>query len=162
MIHKKQRKYYPADDVMQGRTDEEIKFGTIVYAAKLKVTKARMHILEALSHFDRPISIKELSATPLLKEHNIVTLYRTLETLATARLVRKVSFGAAGATESLYETNVGRPHHHHIVCTSCGMMEDIDACAHIPSPRTLAIKGFAKITDHSLEFFGLCKKCAMI
>lgn len=122
-----------------------------------KATPVRVSILAALADVHKPISIKEIEK--IVTGFNESTLYRTLETLVQARLVRKVILNPS---ESLYETNVERPHHHHIVCTSCGFVEDVDICTHIPSKKTLKSKGFAAITDHSLEFFGVCKKCENI
>ncbi|HVU06603.1 MAG TPA: transcriptional repressor [Candidatus Paceibacterota bacterium] len=143
-------------DILEKYTSEEIALGTHIYTAKRKVTKARIHILTALSHFDRPVSIKELRRS--VQKHDTATLYRTLETLLKAKLVRKIDIGS---TEALYETNIGRPHHHHITCTACGAMESVDACAPMPSANSLAMKRFAEITDHTLEFFGICKRCAV-
>lgn len=119
-----------------------------------KVTKARLDVLVALSKTDRPISIKELSS--FVKGYDLTTLYRTLETLVSIGLTKKVSLDPS---ESFYEITVGRPHHHHIVCTSCGHIEPVDICIKSPSKSTLVSKGFASITDHTLEFFGLCRKC---
>ena len=122
---------------------------------KGKVTEARIHVLSALSNVHKPLSIKAIAK--LVKEHNISTFYRTLETLVKIGLVKKISINSG---ESLYETTIDRQHHHHITCTSCGLLEDIDICIKKPSHSEIAGKGFSSITDHSLEFFGICKTCA--
>lgn len=143
------------DDTLQSRALDEISFGSMLCTKGERVTKARVRVLAALSKFDRPVPIKELAGS--VKDHNLATIYRTLETLVSIRLVRKISIDPS---ESLYETTIGRPHHHHITCTSCGHIEPLDTCASEPSKATLRSKGFASVTDHSLEFFGLCKKCS--
>ena len=130
-------------------------YAECIRGSRMKATPARVSLLAALANVHKPISIKEIGKRVTAFDQS--TLYRALETLVLAKLVKKVTVGSA---ESLYETLIGRRHHHHIVCTSCGFMEDVDACAHIPSPKILASKGFTKITDHSLEFFGLCRRCA--
>lgn len=121
---------------------------------KGKITDARIDILSALSKVHKPISIKDLQK--VIKGHNTTTFYRTLETLVTINLVKKI---ATTSGENLYETTIGRHHHHHITCTSCGLLEDVEICAPIPSQKILTEKGFGKVTDHTLEFFGVCKTC---
>lgn len=135
-------------------TSDEIRFGIFLRSAELKVTKARVDMLATLSGFSRPIPIKDLARR--LPAHDVSTLYRTLEALVAAGLARKIS---VGGSESLYETEIGRHHHHHMICKSCGRMEDVEACADMPSSQTMKAKGFAELTDHSLEFFGTCKNC---
>lgn len=135
------------------KASERLYYGVFLYG-KEKVTPARINVLAALDSFEKPVSIKHISQ--IVKDHNTSTLYRTLETLVAAGLVTKIS---VHPTESLYETNINRHHHHHITCTSCGTLEDIDVCAPLPSHKTLKTKGFSKITGHSLEFFGLCTTC---
>ena len=119
-----------------------------------KVTPVRLRVLHALSKIHKPVSIQTLARS--IKEHDLVTIYRTIETLLACGLVRTILIGSS---ENLYEINVGRPHHHHIICTNCGHIEPIDICTPTPSPKTLNTKGFSKIIDHTLEFFGICKKC---
>lgn len=119
-----------------------------------KATGARVAVLSALARFHEPISIKALGKS--VKGHDTSTLYRTLETLVAAGLAKKV---AIDPSEALYEATIGRPHHHHIVCTSCGLIEAVDVCAPLPSKKSLSAKGFSAITDHNLEFFGICSSC---
>ena len=107
--HKNRKKYYPQEDAYKGRTLEEIMLGTHVYATGQKVTKARLSVLSALSHLEKPVSIKNLGK--LIKDCDKTTLYRTLETMARIGLVTKVF---VDSSEILYETSIGRRHHHHI------------------------------------------------
>jgi Fur family ferric uptake transcriptional regulator len=53
----------------------------------------------------------------------------------------------------------GGTHHHHLTCTKCHRVVDIDAC--LPKEQIVAIErqtGFA-IEGHSLSLFGLCRAC---
>jgi Fe2+ or Zn2+ uptake regulation protein len=84
-----------------------------------------------------------------------VTIYRTVESFVTAGLLVPVVLESGKA----YYERV-REHHHHIVCTDCGSIEDV----HIPhrgiERAALAhSKTFNRISRHSLEFFGTCDRC---
>lgn len=60
-----------------------------------------------------------------------------------------------------YEWTVSDDHHHHIVCLQCEKTRDI-VLSEAPLMRQAmsASQGFAKITGHTLEFFGICLSCA--
>lgn len=135
-------------------SNKNIKDFSVFLRGKSKVTDARIDVLSTLSSIHKPISIKEIAKR--VKGHNMTTFYRTLETLVKAGLVKKITINSE---ESLYETTIDRHHHHHISCTNCGLLEDIDVCVPSLSTKTLTQKGFATVTDHSLEFFGICKSC---
>ncbi len=131
-------------------------FKQVLHDVGEKATKARLSILEALSRETYPVSIKELAIK--VKAPNQSTLYRTLETLVDKKIVKEIILDKALAR---YELSIGRKHHHHIVCTCCGFMEDIDACNKLEETKAAEhSKKFAEITGHSLEFFGTCSSCA--
>jgi Fur family ferric uptake transcriptional regulator len=54
---------------------------------------------------------------------NQVTVYRILDSLLQAELVREV-YVAKGI--SSYEI-ADRPHHHHLICEKCGFVESVSA-----------------------------------
>ncbi len=122
--------------------------------AGLKTTTARISICETLSQERFPISISAIAKKVSTPDQS--TLYRTLKTLVSKELVREI---IADKKEARYEIAFGRKHHHHITCTGCGIIDDIDVC-----PPTLdtkhSSKKFARVTSHTLEFFGICKNCA--
>lgn len=125
----------------------------ILHTAGIKATSARKAICDALSKEKYPVSIKHLAKK--VSSPNQSTLYRALTTLVDKGLVREVLVDKA---EARYEIAVGRKHHHHIVCTACGAIDDVNVCP--PSIDPSASKKFAYVTGHSLEFFGVCKTCA--
>jgi Fur family transcriptional regulator, ferric uptake regulator len=86
----------------------------------------------------------------------MATAYRTLSTFVEAGFVRQVELSAGKA---FYE--IASAHHHHIVCGTCNRIEDVDVC--LPEALTAAVRkasGFALVQEHTLEFFGTCKRCA--
>lgn len=93
---------------------------------------------------------------PKEKPPHKTTVYRELELLTTAGRIRALNFGDG---RQRFELTDGG-HHHHLICTACGdsrpivLADDLSDQA-LPYARRL---GF-RITDHALEFFGLCRKC---
>jgi len=120
----------------------------------LKVTPARLGILDVLTHTKKPISIQDISLK--LKNTDLATLYRTLETLKDLGIVTQVDFQHGHAHYEL----AARKHHHHLICQKCGKVADISKCDTSGlEKQALKIGGFAKINSHSLEFFGICNAC---
>lgn len=83
------------------------------------------------------------------------TVYRTLDTLVDLGLLVRVHHPGSAAR---YDARLER--HHHLVCEACGAIRDLedrrlDRLA-LPDTRKL---GF-RITDFSVHFRGLCRRCA--
>ena len=130
----------------------------VLRAHGFRATPARTALLDHLSEIGRPQSIETIRAN-WSEAPNQATLYRTLNDLAAAGIVRRVDLNTGVAH---FEYTPHHPHHHHLVCTDCGLIEDIDLC---PLPQlTKAVLSthprFQEITDHQLEVFGRCQHCA--
>lgn len=126
---------------------------TLLRNGELKITKARQVILDVFLNSKKPISVKEIKSK--LKDMDEVTIYRNIEILASSGLISRIAI----SNERAYFEHVN-DHHHHVVCTVCGAIEDIHDCV-VPT-TTLVLKkakSFSKIISHSLEFFGVCKTC---
>ncbi len=127
-------------------------FEEILREAGSKVTPGRLELLKILWLEPKPVTAAYLGKK--LKSLNPVTLYRALEYLISSKIVREIDF-RHGHTH--YELNIFRNHHHHLVCTGCGIVEDV------PCGVNLKIKKpsiFKVIDDHAMEFFGICRRCA--
>ena len=119
----------------------------------LKITAARLDLLDSLKHAKKPLSVKEIARD--LGGSDLVTLYRNIESLENLGVIKQINLKDR---QSYYELAGGR-HHHHLVCTSCGKLADVEITELDLKPNFLKNHGFAKVTDHSLEFFGLCNSC---
>lgn len=131
----------------------------LLKAANLKITPIRLAVLEIIQKLKAPASAQEIqSASPSPLDY--VSVYRTVKTLAAAGLIRPVNLGHGHVD---YEF-IGDHDHHHLICTNCKKMEEFDICLvkQISQTALKQCKNFATITDHSLELFGLCKKCQKI
>lgn len=119
-----------------------------------KVTKPRLIILSFLDKAKKPISAEDLILKTKLDK---ATVYRILDFFTKKSIVRLIDLRQG---KRLYELS-SYCDHHHVVCTECQEIKDIDICVFKSlSKQVLAKSNFAQINDHSMEFFGVCKKCA--
>lgn len=123
----------------------------------LKVTNPRLFLIRALMSAHAPISAEDLWRKISRYGINLTTVYRTLHSFTEKGLVKRIDLHADSV---LYEFS--DHHHHHIVCTRCGIIEDFETCM-MPTLTEHLIRDsctFAQINEHSLELFGICNSCA--
>lgn len=83
------------------------------------------------------------------------TVYRTLELLRDLHIVSETDLGG-GVRQ--YELVTATPHHH-LVCSRCGTLRELDDAALEPLRTHIrAIAGFEPVMHH-LAVFGLCAAC---
>jgi Fur family ferric uptake transcriptional regulator len=131
-------------------------FKGMLHQGGYKATPGRVGLLQTLFGEEKPVTVSQLEKK-LRNKVDKVTLYRALQSLVASGAVREVDFRHGHAH---YELQALRAHHHHIICTSCGLVEDV-ACNTEPFVKQVAKKAkhFTTIADHSMEFFSLCKSC---
>ncbi|MGR0218357.1 Fur family transcriptional regulator [Agromyces sp. ZXT2-6] len=125
-------------------------------AAGLKVTAPRLAVLEAVTgngHLDADAVharvLEALPGTPLQSVYNV------LGALNEAGLLRRIEPAGSAA---LYESRIG-DNHHHVVCTRCHAVADIDCVVgHAPCLVPSDAGGFA-IHTAEVTFWGLCADC---
>ena len=82
-------------------------------------------------------------------------VYDVLGALSRAGLARRIEPAGSPAR---YEARVG-DNHHHIVCRSCGVIEDIDC---VRGERPCLVPGVGhgfEIDEAEVTFWGLCPNC---
>ncbi len=89
----------------------------------LRVTPQRVVLHRALRELDRHVTADELlaSVADRLPNVSLPTIYATLELLEELGMVRRVQ--RAGTT--LFDPRTES--HHHLICTICGSIEDLDS-----------------------------------
>ena len=133
-------------------------FSDLLRKYNYKATPGRLAILKTLASSPKPLSVQNIYQK-LKSKTDKVTVYRTLEALADTDIVSKINFQR---NHAYYELAEGREHHHHILCRHCGKIEDIQMhdLESLEKAALKKTKSFSSIKSHSLEFFGLCKKCS--
>ena len=96
---------------------------TLLREGGMRVTTQRVVVHRALQELNRHVTAEELLAAVAdrLPSVALPTIYSTLELFERLGLVRRVQ--RAGTT--LFDSRV-EPHHH-LVCTQCGSIEDLDS-----------------------------------
>lgn len=127
-------------------------------ATGLKVTPQRLVILDVLERSTHPLSISTLLQRLAKKSADKVTVYRNLEELSARGMIRQVNLEHNHAHYEL----IGKTHHHHLICTNCGRIEDFEVCYSdkITASALKSAKHFKRIDRHALELFGLCTSCS--
>lgn len=120
----------------------------------LRVTSQRQAVLAALSaqpHATAAALAAALSASPMSKQG----LYNVLDDLRRVGLVRCIEPAGSAAR---YELRVG-DNHHHVVCRTCGRMEDIDcAVGDAPCLEPAQAAGFV-VDEAEVTWWGVCAPC---
>jgi Fur family ferric uptake transcriptional regulator len=84
------------------------------------------------------------------------TVFRTIRLLTELGVVCRVLLDDGSLHYRLSE----RPqHHHHLVCTGCGKVQDLDQCSVSDLVRELSRSSGYEIDGHWLEFYGHCAAC---
>jgi len=83
------------------------------------------------------------------------TVFRTVRLLSELGVVCRVLLEDG----SLHYRVSQRGHHHHLVCTDCGNVRDLDQCAITDIMRDLADASGYEIEGHWLELYGKCAAC---
>jgi Fur family ferric uptake transcriptional regulator len=123
---------------------------------RFKKTPARTAITEFLSKSDFPVDVLQVIKFLRSKDLNTnkVTVYRIMDFLLKNGIVDRVEFG-----EGKFRYEIKKNHHHHLICTNCGKIEDAKADFVSSLEDQIREKNGFIVKSHSLEFFGLCKDC---
>lgn len=122
----------------------------------LRVTESRLAVYDALRENPHASADAVLAAIAVdLPRASIQSVYNALGDFAEAGLVRRIE--PAGRS-MLFELRVD-DNHHHVVCTVCGAVEDVDcAVGAAPCLTPGESHGFA-IHSAEVTFWGLCPAC---
>ncbi|MFC2070859.1 Fur family transcriptional regulator [Chloroflexota bacterium] len=85
----------------------------------------------------------------------LVTIYRTLDLLAELGLICELQ---TGGKHRSYTTGI-QQHHHHLICSGCGIVIDFTGRHLEKLERSLSGESGFRIDAHLLEFIGLCRAC---
>lgn len=140
---------------MSRNVDAQQAFVSFLREAGLNVTRNRLAVLRALRELPRHFEAAQVWMA-LRSQVSPATVYRTLELLERAGLVRKVEFGEAHAH---YERTFGREDHGHLVCRVCGrVLEFPGASARRTVEEAAAKNGFA-LSEVVIQGYGVCADC---
>lgn len=130
----------------------------------LRLTAERQAVLDEVFATHDHFEAEELLLRLKKGRHRVsrATIYRTLELLVDAGLVRKVgtlNLTPQGGAGSYYEHIWGHQHHDHLVCTACGRVIEFSNEALEGLQEQICQTYDFKPHSHSLKIVGLCREC---
>jgi Fur family transcriptional regulator, ferric uptake regulator len=126
-----------------------------------RYTRSRRVLIEVLARADRPLTTAEILSRR--RELPQSSAYRNLMALEQADAVRRVSGNDQTSRYELAEDLIG--HHHHLVCSSCGAVEDFPPSPQLEQAMDRAMRDVARSSrfapdTHHVQLRGLCSTCA--
>lgn len=115
-------------------------------------TRQRRLLAELVASRHHAFTAEELwsdahASTPV----SLATVYRTLALLEADQRVRRLDRGRFIACVP--------GHHHHLVCVSCGSVEETELCSAPPVTEVQKRHGFV-VQRHDADLYGVCERCA--
>ena len=124
-----------------------------------RLTLPRRLVIEALGQSHEHLTISDIQQHIQANQHDHLlsdtTIYRVLQWLKNLGLVSQTDMGQAGTVYAL----MSNPHHHHLICLTCGKTITLDDDLFIPlREQLLRDYGFEARIDH-MAIYGLCRNC---
>ena len=124
----------------------------------VSITNPRILVLEELLEIKSPITVDDLQKK-LKNKVAKSTLYRVLNDLKTINILNE--FTSPDNTVVVELVLEGDQHHHHLFCSDCGEIIDVELSTNFESLLNKEIKRIEKkfnfiIEDHRVEMFGQC------
>jgi Fur family ferric uptake transcriptional regulator len=138
-------------------TAEQARATELIEGVGLRATRQRVTVLSELMEEHDDVTAQELHERLRRRGERLglATVYRTLGLLADEGVVDSLSHRQG---ELCYRL-CGEGHHHHLVCTSCHRVVELEDCELDPwLERISAAHGFVT-TGHRLEVSGVCGDC---
>jgi Fe2+/Zn2+ uptake regulation proteins len=123
-----------------------------------KLTGPRQAILEILRQHPHPMSNKEIHSALPQGGGDLATVYRLMHLLEKSGMVKRFDLGDGVARFELIEEG-DDGHHHHLICTRCSGVVEIEECVMGELEEKIAARNGFKAVTHRLEFFGICPDC---
>jgi Fur family ferric uptake transcriptional regulator len=124
---------------------------------ELKVTAGRLAVLDSLAarpHLTAEQIFRRI--VPAVPTTSIQSVHNILHDFVRAGLVRRIEPAGSPAR---YDLRVG-DNHHHLVCSVCGRIEDVDCVVgRAPCLQLSDDLGF-DVSEAEITFWGICPNCS--
>lgn len=117
-------------------------------------TGPRQALVRTVAARDRHFTAEELNKE--LPQVGRATVYRSLNLMVEAGILCRVLLEDG----SLHYQLSHRGHHHHLLCTECGLSEDLIGCDIEGVLKEKAAEHGFQMEGHWLEVYGRCHRCS--
>ena len=114
------------------------------------------YVFERHDHFDAEELIINLSGQPKGRKVSRPTVYRTLNELVDAGLLRRMNLGG----RAVYEHDYGYPQHDHLHCTLCDKLIEFQSDDLKRLREAVAGEHSFRVSGHRLIISGICSDCS--
>lgn len=142
---------------MAARAQRKTDLSELLARRGVRVTRARLDVLSELARERDDITAQTLWHRLRKRDSQtgLATVYRTLALLADKGVVDTLSHHG---TELCYRLCT-ETHHHHLVCSSCHRVVEVEQCGLGAWLDTVTSQHGFVATDHRVEITGLCAAC---
>lgn len=129
----------------------------VIRGAGLKLTEPRRAVLRSVRDHPHASADQILSRVASeLPRASLQSVYNALNDFVAAGLVRRIE---PAGSPGLYEVRVD-DNHHHLICTQCGAVSDVDcAVGHAPCLTPSQSHGFV-VSSAEVTYWGVCAACS--
>src|SRR5262245_9871422 len=114
------------------------------------------HVFERHDHFDAEELIASIAKKPEAGDVSRPTVYRTLNELVEAGLLRKMTLSG----RAVYEHDYGYPQHDHLHCQMCDKLIEFSSDELADIRDAVAREHNFRVTGHRLIITGVCRDCS--
>lgn len=137
------------------------KFREYLATQGMRLTPERITLLDEVfsthEHFDAEQLAMRLATREASKRVSRASVYRNLELLVKAGLLRTV---ARAHNREVYEHDYGYPQHDHLICKKCGSLTEFHNDELSEMLDKIALEHGFRASGHRLEVYGLCAECS--
>lgn len=137
-------------------TDKSLR---ILQKSGYRITGPRRSVIDAVQRTKRAFSADELLGELQVADSGVgrATVFRTLDVLVQHGLLDRLH--RPDGCHSYVRCDESDRHHHHLICSSCGVVVQFEDCTVEPLLRELSQRTNFQISGHWLEVFGQCSVC---
>lgn len=129
-----------------------------IRSAGLRVTPARVATLDVLQHSDSPMTHGEVSETLSTMNIDKATVFRNLNDLVSANILRRSELGDhVWRFELIQDSDQEHSAHPHFVCVDCGSVSCMERVELTKRSQSLSLH-FGRVTEILLR--GHCNNCS--
>jgi Fur family ferric uptake transcriptional regulator len=135
------------------------RFEEYLQSRKMRSTRQRRVIVEEVfsghDHFDADDLIDQLRRTRAEEKVSRSTVYRTLEDLVDAGLLRKMTLKG----RTVFEHDYGYPQHDHLHCQKCDRLIEFHSDELEAIRAAVGRENKFRVTGHRFIITGICSEC---
>jgi Fur family transcriptional regulator, ferric uptake regulator len=135
---------------------------SVLTARGVRLTRPRRAVVHVVTRLQRPVSVAEIHERLSGRDVNLGSVYRTIALFCRLDVMRLAASSRGTQRFELSERFIG--HHHHLVCRTCGDVQDLDGCV-LRKPVLARLEQQIRRTtqfqvmDHDLRLYGVCARC---